>query len=298
MRRVALCLVIGLLMVVGCARTQPGFPADSTQSDTTTDIGAARQDPAEARLLSAFFGLDNGLPLPANAGICPHAGGADGMPVIFSTEVDAATMQAGDFRVTTQSGQVGQIYCVTLGPALDPGEHRTALLVGEFGSAATDPPARVEIVGNLLSINDALNFKGASIAVTPLAPGPTLVLAEVVPESQWNLGRPGGPRGTGSGCPAAGTRQVVRAVWAGGVTVAGGQEAGDAERALYRVTLRKADGGEVEVVPFALADLGDGDNNHMLCLDVDGAPVRVSFPAGHLADPNGDFNPDTSVALP
>ena len=40
-----------------------------------------------ARVLSAFFGLDNGLPLGANL-ICLGASGQDGMPVVFSHTLD------------------------------------------------------------------------------------------------------------------------------------------------------------------------------------------------------------------
>jgi hypothetical protein len=283
-------VLIAALLLAGCASGQPTLQADTTQTDTTTDPGAARQDPA-ASLLSAFFGLDNGLPLPAGVRVCRGAGGADGMPVIFSHEIDPTTLQAGDFRVESASGAVGAVTCVTLAPAADPGELRTALLVGEFGSAEDDAPVLVEVVGNLLSSDGGLNFKGASVAVTPLAPGPSLVRAEVAPETQWKTGMAGGPWGSGSGCPA-GTKQAVRAIWAGGVTVSGGDEAGETERALYSISV-----GGVAVTPFALADLNDGDNNHLLCLDREGQPTAVSFPAGRLVDPNGDLNPDTAIAV-
>ena len=39
-------------------------------------------------------------------------------------------------------------------------------------------------------------------------------------------------------------------------------------------------GAPFDVVPFALGDLDDGDNNHLLCLNVDGTPVSISFDAG------------------
>lgn len=219
--------VLAAVLLAACAAGKTEIQADATQTDTTADIGAARQDPAAATLRSAFFGLDNGLPLGTNAQICRGAGGADGMPVIFSREVDPATLQAGDFRVLSAAGVVGTVTCVTLAPAINPGELRTVLLVGEFGSAADDPPATVEVIGNLLSSDRSLNFKGATVAVTPLAPGPTLVLAELVPEAQWKAGAQGGPWGNGSGCPA-GAVQAVRAVWAGGVTLPDDGEPGDA----------------------------------------------------------------------
>lgn len=292
-----LVLLVFLIFLTGCgmpSRPIDNFPADETQTDTTVAGGVAR---GQGQVLSAFFGLDNGLPISAGAGICRGGAKADGMPVIFDHEVDVRTMQAGDFRVVTQSGKIGKVTCVTLFPAIDTGELRTALLVGEFGSAADDPPATVEIIGNLLSLDETRNYKNAKIAVTPLISGPTLILAESVPQSQWQLDKPAGTgRGSGSGCPT-GTAQIVRAVWAGGVEKADGTEPGEAERLLYQVTIEQSDGAQIIVAPFALADLGDGDNNHLLCLDISGTPRLVSFPAGHLVDPNHDLNPDTSVVM-
>ena len=57
------------------------------------------------------------------------------------------------------------------------------------------------------------------------------------------------------------------------------------------------DGTEREITPAALADLGDGDNNHLLCLATADMPVSVSFPAGVFVDPNKDLNPETEVAV-
>jgi hypothetical protein len=265
-------------------------------TDTTPDAGVPREGGGQsAELLSAFFGLDNALPLTARL-ICRGAPGKDGMPVIFSTEIEHTTMQAGDFQVTTASGATGQMHCVTLLPATDAGELRTVLLVGEFGDAETDPPVSVEIVGHLHSIDGMLDFRGAQADVTPLAAGPSLVMAEVADPTAQDLGL-GKRRTNGTDCPSEGIQQAVRVVWAGGVTLANGDEPGEAERDLYRVTVRAADGTEREVTPAALADLGDRDNNHLLCLDTADTPISVSFPAGVLTDPNDDLNPATSVAV-
>lgn len=248
-----------------------------------------------AELLSAFFGLDNALPFLARL-ICRGAPGKDGMPVIFSTEIDHTTMQAGDFLVRTASGAAGQMHCVTLLPATDAGELRTVLLVGEFGDAQTDPPVSVEVVGHLHSIDGMLDFRGAQVEVTPLAPGPSLVMAEIADPQARDLGL-GQRRTDGTDCTTDGISQAVRVVWPGGVTLADGGEPGAAERDLYRVTVQAADGSKREVTPRALADLGDGDNNHLLCLDTPDTPVSVSFPAGVFTDPNDDLNPATSVAI-
>jgi len=249
-------------------------------TDTTPDAALPRAGGGQsADLLSAFFGLDNALPFLARL-ICRGAPGKDGMPVIFSTEIDHATMQAGDFRVTTASGATGSMHCVSLLPATDGGELRTVLLVGELGDAETDPPVSVEIVGHLHSIDGLLDFRGAQLDVTPLAAGPSLVMAEVADPDAQDLGL-GMRRTRGSTCPTADIVQAVRVVWAGGVTLPNGTEPGDAERALYRVTMR----------------VGDGDNNHLLCLDTADLPVSVSFPEGILTDPNDDLNPATSVGV-
>jgi hypothetical protein len=273
--------------------------ADSTQKDTTTtDVIATRDaNGGQAALLSAFFGLDDALPRFASRVLCPGAAGKDGMPVVFSHEVDVETMQAGDFRVVAESGAVGNITCVTPAPADDFGETRTILIIGQYGSAE-DQPASVEIVGNLLSKDRQLNFLGARTTVIALEEGPTMEWSEVVPESQWELGKPGTsfPGGGGDGCPA-GTKQVVRVTWAGGITKPGGEEVDDVERQAYRVTMSFGDEGETELVPFAIADLGDGDNNHELCLDRAGLPLKVDLPAGLVTDPREDLNPPTSIEI-
>jgi len=245
-----------------------------------------------ARPLSAFFGLDNALPGVANV-LCQGASGQDGMPVVLSHTVDAETLQPGDFRIVTRSGSERTPICSTLRPAGDPGELRTVLLIGQFGDAANDPPAKVLVVDDLFSdgvAGDPVNFRGTETSVTPLDAGPSLVLAEVVPEDRWST------ESRGSACPE-GIQQVVRATWAGGVRLPDGADAGEAERSLYRVTVERPDGSTDEIAPAALADLGDNDNNHLLCLDTSAPAVSVSFPGGHLVDPNQDLNPDTRVAV-
>ena len=271
------------------------------QTDTTLTEVTRRThaDGRDATLISAFFGLDSSLPKGSTDRVaCKGGGGADGMPVIFSHEVDITTLEPGDIRITTASGAVGSITCLTLAPADDPGELRTALLAGEFGSAK-DQPVKVEIKGNVLSLDGSVNFKGASVAVTPLEAGPTMVWAEIVPEAQWELGKQATklPWGGGSRCPV-GTKQVVRVTWSGGVTKPGGRDSADEkERQLYKVTIVRPRGAKNVITPFSLADLNDGDNNHLLCLDTTDSATSVFFPAGNLADPREDLNPDTNISV-
>jgi hypothetical protein len=272
------------------------------QTDTTvTEVTRRRHtDGRDATLISAFYGLDSSLPKrPTDRVACKGGGGGDGMPVIFSHEVDIKTLEPGDFKITTASGAVTTVTCLTLAPADDPGELRTALLTGEYGSA-TDQPVTVEMVGNVLSRDGVVNFKGARVAVTPLEAGPTMVWAEIVPQALWELGRSATrlPWGGGERCPV-GTKQVVRVTWGGGITKPDGPDpADDKERKLYKVTIEGAGGGTAAITPFALADLNDGDNNHLLCLDTTDKVQSVFFPAGYLTDPREDLNPNTTINLP
>jgi len=253
-------------------------------------IAFSSPEPKSARLLSAFFGLDNGI---KGNRICPGGAGQDGMPVVLSHIVDPDTLQPEDFRVYTRSGVESVPLCVSLLPANDPGELRTVLLIGEFGNAANDPPVKVLVVGELLSDGKTgvtVDFNDTETDVIPLDAGPTLVLAEVISEDEWS--KPG----RGSACPPN-TQQVVRVTWAGGVRLPSGDELGDAERALYRVTVEHPDGSREEIAPATLAELGDGDNNHFLCLNTTAPAISIAFPAGHLVDPNQDLNPDTRVGV-
>ena len=277
-----------LLSVVCVASVACG----SGETDSAADSVGLDENGQSPRLLSAFFGLDNGLPFGANR-LCLGASGKDGMPVVLSHTIDPETLQVEDFRVVRPSGAESTPMCVTLRPSNDAGELRTVLLIGEFGDADKDPPTKVIVVDELISndkVGEQVNFRGAQTQVIPLDAGPTLVWAGIVPENIWSQS------GRGSACPTS-TQQVVRATWAGGIRLPNGGEPGDAERALYRVTVTHPDGSREEVTPASLADLGDNDNNHLLCLDTTVPATAVAFPAGHLVDPNGDLNPDSQISV-
>ncbi|MDH5171237.1 MAG: hypothetical protein OEW92_02375, partial [Gammaproteobacteria bacterium] len=164
----------GFFVALGLAAVNPALAADQAPSNNPAAVNVSDQ---EARLVSAFFGLDNDLPFGANR-LCFGASGKDGMPVVFSHTLDPDTLQAEDFEVVTQSGDVRTPKCVTLRPAQDPGELRTVLLIGEFGDSPDNPPVSVKVVGDLLSDGaPPVNFNGTRTNVTPLVAGPSMVLA-------------------------------------------------------------------------------------------------------------------------
>ena len=244
-----------------------------------------------ARPLSAFFGLDNKLPFGANV-LCLGAGGEDGMPVVLSHTIKPDSLQAEDFRVVRQSGATNTPMCVTLRPAGDKDENRTVLLIGEFGNADDDPPVKVLIVDDLLSDatdSPQVNFRGTQVSVIPLEAGPDYfgccgAKGYLVAVRSGNV-LPHCHRTGGAGNLTGGVRLPNR------------EELGEAQRKLYKVSLTAANGYRSEVSPAALADLGDADNNHFLCLDTTTPATSVTFPAGHLVDPNGDLNADSKVMV-
>ena len=144
-------------------------------------INAKSQD----TLVSAFFGLDNGLP----SLLCNQLGSQiDGMPVNFMFPINGSTLSETDFEVVDNLGNIHTPMCAILAPANENGENRTVLLLGEFGTAVTNPPVEVRVIGDLFT-TDTLSGESACSAiinlngitttnVVPLADGPSLFFAQ------------------------------------------------------------------------------------------------------------------------
>ena len=245
----------------------------------------------EAKVLSAFFGLDNALP-KTSIGISPKAPGKDGMPIVFSHELEPSTLDASDFKVRTSKGKSYKVDIVTLKPAVEAFELRTVLLVGNYGDAPNNEPVEVEIVGELIS-RSGQNFKGQKVVVTPLAKGPFLSYAEhfTIDDSY-----PYVKRGKGCDCPKNETTTVVRTVWAGGVRAMNGEELGEKELQQFTVSLEQRK-KKIEVHPFQIADVGDNDNNIDLCIKEKGNPISVNVKANTAIDPRDDANDFTEIKI-
>jgi hypothetical protein len=262
-------------------------PAPADVADSPVPSSEDAPSAAGAELLTAFFGLDDALPMLA-AGICREAPGRDGMPLVFRRAIDATSLDAADFEVETRSGARARPLCVTLAPANEMDELRTVLLIGDLASAA-DPPVAVTVVDSLIA-NDGTELRGASAErIVALEEGPSLVLAERAPEPDPELGT----TGRGGGCPL-GTPQVITVTWEGGVTVPGGGDVGEAQRDAYTLTLEAGTSRS----PTSFADGMDNDNVQDLCVDTATRVTRVMVRAGTVVDPRGDLNPATSLAVP
>lgn len=274
-------LALGFFYVRANTRLQPIL------SDEIPPISQQRK----TKVLSAFFGLDNALPLAA-IGLSWKAPGKDGMPVVFSHELNLTTLEASDFKIKTAKGNLFDVEAVTLRPAVEAFELRTVLLIGEFGNHPDDEPVEVSIIGDLLA-RSGQNFKGKKVSVTPLVKGPFLSYAEYF---KLDDSYPYVAEGRGCDCPREKTKMVVRTVWAGGVRALNGEKLGDKELQSFRVALQMGK-DTLMVYPFQLADLSDNDNNIDLCINKEGIPLTVSVQANTAIDPRDDANDFTNIGV-
>ena len=211
-------------------------------------------------MLSAFLGLDNALNAKSRL-IWRKAPGKDGLPIVFSHEIDPATLDATDFQLKTQQGDIRGVEFVSYKPAVEEFELRTILLIGEYGEYPDNEPIEVEIVGELKT-RDGQELKGKKIAVTPLEEGPFISYAEYF---KIDNKYPYVEKGNGCDCPKSTTETVVRTVWSGGVRSKEGKELGEAELNNFHVMLVH-ENDTIEVHPFQLADLNDNEINIDLCI--------------------------------
>lgn len=269
-------------MALGFSAIACGGDASSARPQPSHGPGGAV---ASATILDAFFGLDDALPA-RSAFVCLGSVGEDGMPVTFSQRVQSAKPEASAFLVTTRSGATHVPRCATLAPANDASERHTVLLMGKLGDDPADPPVRVDVVGSV-PLDGGGDARGLSGKVTPLAAGPSLLLALRYLPAEL----------PGTSCPPGPTRQIVQVTWSGGVSAPGGGDLTDAQRRRMHVTLADPAGGTRDVTPFALADLGDNDNYVQLCLDDDAKPLSVRVEPGTCVDPRGDANDATAIAV-
>ena len=255
---------------------------DSQEQVTIDCIGEYSTEEIQDVLVSAFFGLDNALP---SQFLCnQQAGLLDGMPVNFKFPLDASSLSETDFEVLDSLGNIHTPICVTMAPANENGENRTVLLLGEFGTAVTNPPVEVRVVGDLFTTDTSLgesacseiiNLNGVTTTnVIPLADGPSLFFAQRI---DGNLNE----CNTGT--------QTVQVAWNGGVTP---YISDDTESDLfqYYVGYTESSGVLTPHIPISIADINDNDNFHQLCFSTSDEIVKISMMANTVEDPNHDPN--------
>ena len=254
------------------------FLSKNVSSQTTNSIN------------SAFFGIDSALPMMINF-ICPGGAGLDGMPVNFNLPIDHDTLDVSDFEVVDSMGNVIFPICATLAPAFETGEGRTVLLVGEFGSAISNPPTEVRVVGDLFtrpeiagesSCSDIINFNGeSSTNIIPLSDGPSLFFAQHI-------------NGDIDECLEG--SQTIQVAWDGGVVPF---VVNDLEEDLfqYYTGYSMSSGKLIEHTPVAIADINDNDNFHQLCFSTNAELIMIGVDENRVEDPNGDPNQATEITV-
>ena len=263
MKKVQLLL---LLVLFGCSKDN----RDNSQGDIPQDT-----------IVSAFFGLDNVLP----GLLCNQPGSQlDGMPVNFKFPLDVSSLSETDFEVVDRLGNVHTPNCVSLAPANENGENRSVLLLGEFGTAVTNPPVEVRVIGDLFTTDtisgesacsEIINLNGITTTnVISLDDGPSLFFAQKI---DGNLNE----------CNSG--TQTIQVAWNGGITP---YISGDAESDLYQyyVGYSNSSGDLTPHIPISIADINDNDNFHQLCFSTSDEIVKVSMMANTVEDPNHDPN--------
>ena len=247
---------------------------DVCDADTSNDC-------VHDTLVSAFFGLDNALP----GLLCNQPGTLlDGMPVNFKFPLDASSLSETDFEVLDSLGNIYTPSCVSLAPANENGENRTVLLLGEFGTAVTNPPVEVRVVGDLFTTDtisgesacsEIINLNGINTTnIIPLDDGPSLFFAQKI---DGNLNE----------CISG--IQTIQVAWNGGITP---YISGDSESDLFQYYIGYSDSSGVLIphVPISIADINDNDNFHQLCFSTSDEIVKISMMANTVEDPNHDPN--------
>ena len=263
MKKVRLLL---LLVLFGCSKDN----RDNSQGDIPQDT-----------IVSAFFGLDNVLP----GLLCNQPGSQlDGMPVNFKFPLDVSSLSETDFEVVDRLGNIHTPNCVSLAPANENGENRSVLLLGEFGTAVTNPPVEVRVIGDLFTTDtisgesacsEIINLNGITTTnVISLDDGPSLFFAQKI---DGNLNE----------CNSG--TQTIQVAWNGGVTP---YISGDTESDLfqYYVGYSYCSGVLIPHVPISIADINDNDNFHQLCFSTSDEIVKISMMANTVEDPNHDPN--------
>lgn len=251
-------------------------------SSCAEDNEEPQEEVKQDALVSGFFGLDNALP---SLILCNQQGGlVDGMPVNFKFPLDASSLSGTDFEVVDSLGNIHIPMCAVLAPANENGENRTVLLLGEFGTAVTNPPVEVRVVGDLFTIDTLsgesvcsaiINLNGATTTnVIPLADGPSLFFAQRI---DGNLNE----------CNSG--TQTIQVAWNGGVTP---YISDDTESDLFQYYVGYSDSSGVLIphVPISIADINDNDNFHQLCFSTSDEIVKISMMANTVEDPNHDPN--------
>ncbi len=177
------------LVLSGAVGCHPALPPDSPEARPSRARRSTTSAPLDGpRILSAQLVHSD----------APTLGGKDAIVIVFSEEVDPASLFARGFFVALADG--GRVVPdeAVLAPASEGDENRTVLLMGDFGDPVDNPPTDVTVVGRVYAERGA-PLLGVSGSVRPYATPNHVVAAHRVAVSP-------------SACP--GFALAVRTYWA------------------------------------------------------------------------------------
>jgi hypothetical protein len=196
-----------------------------------------------------------------------HLGGQSEILVVFSQEVDAASLEANGFLVAFAEGTRVFPREAVLSPSNESDENRTVLLIGDFEDPQGQPPSDVMVVGSLYTENGT-KLQGVAAPVTPSSTAGVIVLAQRLQP----------PRGV-----CAGAAQAVRTYWIDGLRDVDGDD-------LARIDVMLDDANTVHPIAFddhRLEDESREDNVLDLCIAEPSPAQRVTIAAEAFTDPGG-----------
>ncbi len=262
-----LCVLAAASFCCGCAE-----PTGALDEESTESAPSALTSPV---LLGATFGAADINGLFGCAGTV-----VDGLPVVFSLPLSAATVSPADFRVMRGNTTLATPLCATFAPAVNADELRTILLQGDFGDSSGDDPLSVQVVGNILSQDGTANFAGLQTSVVPYAVGQYIVYARRQ-DLTGNVG--GNDQCPGIGAGGVSTRQIVQVAF--GSNAGNNFPATQSYRSRFHVMLQ--DGTEVSPTAFGDTTV---DNYLELCVGATSPAVSVRIDPLTVQDASGQQN--------
>lgn len=274
--------VLGLALLLGGCRSIASFEPRVLDVQGQGDPEPGAGSPPAPAILSAHaaFADDPGL------------GGLDGISIVFSEQIDAASLVPAFFSVVLQDGTLVTPKRALLAPADESDENRTVLLVGEFfhvvtpgaasereADAADEPavPSDVAVVGRLFS-EAGRELEGLAAAIEAFVTPGRMVSAESLAASE-------------RACPGA--AQVVRTYWVDPLR-------GVAIEDLGAIAIALEGGRTVAPVGFDDHDPGheDGQDNVLdLCLSATEAVRAVRIADGVFLDVAGHASAGGEIAV-
>ncbi|MEM6290899.1 MAG: hypothetical protein AAGA54_06520 [Myxococcota bacterium] len=218
----------------------------------------------EPTLLSAHFALDD----------APSLGDLDAVSVVFSVEVDPASLQPSAFMVVLADGTRAFPTEAVLAPSSEADENRTVLLVGDFGDPRRRPPADVLVI-RTLHAETGQSLRGLLGPISGYDEGGRIVAAEQ------------------SETPCDAGAQRVRTYWTDALR---GVEPAD----LQAVTVELSGGRTAHPVAFDdhRSDREEREDNVLdLCVPATEQVVSIWVEAGAFTDAPGHLSAATKTTV-